>query len=308
MNRLPLLSAAVAAALAAGVASAQVYTTYPTYSTYPTYPTYTTYPAGYDGMRIVRCESVDSRRTFCRVDTRGGVQLTRQLSRQACVRGRNWVATRDGISVADGCRADFAVNTGRGSRYQAYNGAYTYDRYGRRVYTYANTGYYGNGNTIHCQSNGHGRTYCGVRGSHYALVDRSPSCIAERTVGDDDYGTWVSGYCNADFALRTYPVDQGYYDPADTTYYRNRTTTPYEYGTTPGVYTPGYDTYDNGQQVVYCQSTASGRTYCGDAGRAYSLRYGSNAYCVEGRTYGRDRYGTWVSGGCNLTLEPEYEQ
>jgi hypothetical protein len=324
MNRKLMWSAAGAAALAAGLAGAQVYTPTPGYG-------YTnSYGYGGDAARagVVRCESTGSRRNFCRVDTRGGVQLVRQLSRQPCVRGVNWRASADGIHVADGCRADFAVNRAYDGRYQSTSGYYTTDRYGRRVYTegygtttgayttdrygrpvygdrYPQSGYYNDGRTVHCQSSGYGRTYCGLRGNHYTMVDRSPACIVERTWGDDAYGTWVSGNCNADFMLQTYPQRRAY-DPADDVYYRNRDLGPPT--TYPSVY--GQDSYStpSGDDVIYCQSAATGRTYCGDASRSYAMHYGSDAYCVEGRTYGRDSYGTWVSGGCNLTLEPEYEQ
>src|SRR5688572_10806303 len=73
-----LRSAAGVATLAAGLAGAQTYSTTPSYG-------YAAAPAS-----IVRCESIGSDREFCRVDTRGGVQLHRQLSRTNCIRGRNW--------------------------------------------------------------------------------------------------------------------------------------------------------------------------------------------------------------------------
>jgi len=123
MNRPILWTAAATAALAAGLASAQTYSTYPGYGYYDT-----------SQPRVVRCESINSRRNFCRVDTRGGVQVYRQLSSKDCVRGRTWRATADGIAVTGGCRAEFVVNTGYDNRYQTYNGAYTTDRYGRRIY------------------------------------------------------------------------------------------------------------------------------------------------------------------------------
>ena len=112
-----------AAVLAAGVAGAQtVYSAYPT-AAYPT-SGYAASPAS-----VVRCESINSDRNFCRADTRGGVEIVRQISREDCIRGRNWEVRSDGIVVDDGCRADFAVASGYASQ-----GDYTTDRYGRRVY------------------------------------------------------------------------------------------------------------------------------------------------------------------------------
>ena len=62
---------------------------------------------GSDGR--VRCESTDDRIRRCNVDTRGGVQLSRQLSDTRCVQGRNWGYDGSGIWVSGGCRAEFAV-------------------------------------------------------------------------------------------------------------------------------------------------------------------------------------------------------
>ena len=145
-----ILAASCAAALAAGVAGAQTYSTYPS--------------SGYYGSRsgIVTCESINSRSNFCRVDTRGGVEIVRQLSRERCIRGRNWEVRRDGIVVDDGCRAEFAV----GSAYagtSGYGGYGTYagtDRYGRPLYT-TGTPYITdrNGNRIYLSSDDLRRGY-----------------------------------------------------------------------------------------------------------------------------------------------------
>lgn len=63
--------------------------------------------------RGVRCESRDGRWNRCEVDTRGGVRLTRQLSRSACIHGRSWGSDRRGIWVSGGCRAEFEVGMRR---------------------------------------------------------------------------------------------------------------------------------------------------------------------------------------------------
>lgn len=77
--------------------------------------------AGRPGMPVsadtgsVRCESVDGRQQYCPVDTRGGVRLVKQISRTACIEGRNWGSDRRGVWVQGGCRADFEA-TGRDDR------------------------------------------------------------------------------------------------------------------------------------------------------------------------------------------------
>jgi hypothetical protein len=68
---------------------------------------------GYAGggyARSFRCESTDNRTRYCNVDTRYGVELVRQLSRNSCIEGRSWGVSRDGVWVSRGCRAEFAVS------------------------------------------------------------------------------------------------------------------------------------------------------------------------------------------------------
>jgi len=48
----------------------------------------------------------------CRVDARGGVQMTNQRSGAACQQGYSWGYNREGIWVDHGCRADFMVKAG----------------------------------------------------------------------------------------------------------------------------------------------------------------------------------------------------
>jgi len=62
-------------------------------------------------MRTVKCESDRSRRSYCRIDNRFGVSLTRELSRRKCVINQTWGSDRNGVWVSRGCRAEFAVKT-----------------------------------------------------------------------------------------------------------------------------------------------------------------------------------------------------
>ena len=55
------------------------------------------------------CESENGHRHWCSVDTRGGVRITRQLSRATCTFNRTWGYDSRGIWVRDGCRAEFVV-------------------------------------------------------------------------------------------------------------------------------------------------------------------------------------------------------
>jgi len=64
-----------------------------------------------NGGQTFRCESTNGRQNFCNADTRSGVRLIRKISGNPCDEGRTWGATRTGVWVSQGCRADFM--TGR---------------------------------------------------------------------------------------------------------------------------------------------------------------------------------------------------
>jgi hypothetical protein len=55
------------------------------------------------------CESIDGKRKQCAVDTTRGVGLVKQISETTCVLNKTWGYDREGIWVADGCRAEFVV-------------------------------------------------------------------------------------------------------------------------------------------------------------------------------------------------------
>jgi len=57
----------------------------------------------------VTCASDNRLRNYCSADTRGGVLLSRQLSRSACRQGTSWGYDRRGIWVDRGCSAEFTV-------------------------------------------------------------------------------------------------------------------------------------------------------------------------------------------------------
>jgi hypothetical protein len=200
--------AAAVAALAMGQASAQSYG----YSNNG-YSSNNGY--GYGHTQIVRCESVGSRRNFCRVNTQGSVRITRQLSNRTCIQGRNWSYNSQGIVVSGGCRAEFAVGSRRQYRNGDSYGSNGYNSSGSQYgndYNYTNNGYQNNdsghthyvdnsGRVIHCQSTIDGRNYCGDAHTHYSMSgNRDPDCIEGQTWGTDSRGVWVSGDCDADFS------------------------------------------------------------------------------------------------------------
>lgn len=134
---------------------------------------------GSGGSRVVRCESTGHDRQRCRVDTRGGVRLVRQISSTTCRQDRNWGYDRNGIWVDNGCRADFRVS--------GYGGDVD-PGYGRQTIRCESI----NSNTNRCRADTRG----GVR-----LVRQisSTACRQGRNWGYDDRSIWVSGGCRADF-------------------------------------------------------------------------------------------------------------
>src|SRR5688572_12853996 len=266
-------AAAGAAAVAAGLAGAQTYSTYPS-STYPSY--------GYGGASgIVRCESINSRSNFCRVDTRGGVQLHRQLSRENCIRGRNWEVRSDGILVDDGCRAEFAL----GSAYQA--GTRTIigtDRYGRPIYS--TTGTYGGGyatdrygRPIYDNTGTHGGGYPTDRYGRPIYDDR---CGGYSNGGypDDQYGRRVyvgstGGYTTDRYGNRVYVGTGGVYDDGYT----------YDqYGNRVPVDSGGYWATDRYGRRVWVQSSGYGRVYDDDYSTADRVYDNNQAMGYPGTT------------------------
>jgi hypothetical protein len=57
-------------------------------------------------------------------------------------------------------------------------------------------------------------------------------------------------------------------------------------------------------QVVHCVSAPSGRTYCGTTGTRYVITGSPAPTCIEGKTWGLDDRGVWVSSGCIADFSP----
>ena len=226
----------------------------------------------YAQTRIVRCQSPQGRRTFCPVPNVAQARVSRQLSRSGCIRGRTWNYSNRGLWVSGGCRADFAVTLARG--YQSPNAVVRDDHYVDS-----------DGRLIHCESTASGRTYCGDGHSRYSMAgNRDPDCIEGRTWGSDSRGVWVSGDCDAQFSATPYEGGYGYENSGAVS------------GAEEVEHTHTVDEYG---QVIHCQSTADGRTYCGERDSRYVMSGSPDPDCVEGETYGYDSRGIWVSGDCD---------
>jgi hypothetical protein len=139
---------------------------------------------GYSGGQTVRCESNDGRYNHCSANTRGGVQLSRQLSNTQCVQNRNWGYDNGGIWVSNGCRAEFRTGYGGGNGGQ-----------------YPGNGY---GQTVRCESdNGRYRTCAATirRGVQLSRQLSDTQCVQGRNWGWSGNSIWVNGGCRADFSV-----------------------------------------------------------------------------------------------------------
>ncbi len=141
---------------------------------------YPDYESGWH-PHTIRCESIDRRRSYCAIDTRGGVDIERQLSSANCIYRRTWGYDRRGIWVDQGCRADFRI-TSRND-------------YGGRQDDY-------HGDTVRCESIDGRHRYCRATTHNGVRMVRQLSnadCIRGRTWGYDRRGIWVDQGCRADF-------------------------------------------------------------------------------------------------------------
>jgi hypothetical protein len=144
---------------------------------------------GYGNASTIHCASDDERRHLCRVDTRGGVRLSRQVSGSKCIQGQTWGYTNDAIWVDRGCRADFQVGGYR-------QGSGNWPGQGNQQ----------SSNTVYCASDDGGRHYCATNTGNMRRVrmvrQRSGSpCVEGQTWGSDERGIWVDRGCRAEFSI-----------------------------------------------------------------------------------------------------------
>lgn len=134
--------------------------------------------------KLVVCESLNNGRHTCRADIKGGVTLTRQLSDNACIRGKSWGINQRGIWVDQGCRAEFAMGTAVTDRYR----------------TPSNT------QMLVCESRNGNKTRCPVDTSMGVRLTKRTSdhaCALGRDWGYDENGIWVTNGCRAEFTVST---------------------------------------------------------------------------------------------------------
>ena len=138
------------------------------------------------------------------------------------------------------------------------------------------------GDAVTCESHDMGRTRCDVPWRDARLVDQisDTRCVRGRNWGVDRRGLWVDRGCSGRFVAaggrdRGDDRDHGDWHPG-----------------------PGWDSRFN----VACESRDFQYHFCavdlGGAGRVSVARQISDTACIEGRTWGSNRAGVWVNGGC----------
>ncbi|MGH8174023.1 MAG: DUF3011 domain-containing protein [Rhodanobacteraceae bacterium] len=157
---------------------------------------------GWDRDIDVRCSSAGYNYNLCQVDTGRGsrVTLMQQISKTACIEGRNWGWNRAGVWVNGGCEGVFRVQ--------------------RRWSGGPPNGGPGHGNggpwqpgpgwdqniQVRCSSAGYNYNMCQVdtgRGSRVFVARQisKTSCIEGRNWGWNRAGVWVDGGCEAVFTI-----------------------------------------------------------------------------------------------------------
>ncbi len=131
-----------------------------------------------EGMRF-RCETDSSRQHYCKVDTRDGITLVKQLSKIPCMQGRNWDYDRHGVWVSHRCGGEFVT--------------------GKQV-DRAPT----QGPLVRCESQGNRIEHCtAYTGKGVRLVRKFSvsDCVENLDWGHDDKGIWVARGCRAEFKV-----------------------------------------------------------------------------------------------------------
>jgi Protein of unknown function (DUF3011) len=146
----------------------------------------------------ITCSSNKGDRQYCDADTRNGVILFKQLSRDRCVQGRSWGFDRRGIWVDQGCSAVFALGPAGGRPGPDRPG---YDRPGRPGPSYPSV------QVITCESNNGKRQWCRQddTSARVRLVkQRSESkCVEGYSWGTAPGSVWVDHGCRGDFEVRS---------------------------------------------------------------------------------------------------------
>lgn len=146
----------------------------------------------------------------------------------------------------------------------------------------------GNGQEFECASVRNDYRECAVPGRGHAIIMRQISqnaCVEGRTWGQRNGTVWVQKGCRARFQARS-----GYGNNRGNRWGNNQNNQWGNRGST---------------RSFLCESVNGRQNYCNanSRGEVRFRRQVSKSACVEGRTWGIDRRGVWVAGGCRAEFE-----
>ena len=245
------------------------------------------------------CESLNVESGLCFADTTQGVRLVRRLSDSKCDFGRDWGWDMNGIWVANGCRAEFAiapVNRNRVATISTQNEPAT---------MVSNSAV--RPATILCESKNNSRNHCRTDTRWGITLVRQVSeneCIRGRSWGYDKDGIWVNEGCRGEFTLGE--------NVTETPLVTMTSSTPIVVHQQPiVVHEQPVIVQQSAPQVVavpttervptiMCESIDGKRNHCAVESSAgvRLLRQTSDSNCVLNSTWGVDGNGIWVTNGC----------
>lgn len=154
---------------------------------------------------------------------------------------------------------------------------------------------WGGGQRFRCESIDGRTSHCAVDTRQGVVLVRQLSrgaCIEGRTWGSDRRGVWVAQGCRAEFEAGPGYGGPGWESPG---------------WESPGWGGPGHGGQGGwgGGQRLTCESRDQRTRYCDidTRGGVVLVRQLSRGACIEGRTWGWDRRGVWVSQGCRAEFE-----
>ncbi len=225
---------------------------------------------------LIRCESNRGQSQRCEIGSSiTEARLVQKRSGAPCIEGQTWGYERSFLWVSGGCRGEFMVRRG------AYAGG-------------GNSGSGDDGRVFRCESRDNRYQQCASESRSRARLVRQLSnapCIEGRTWGSNRGGVWVDRGCRAEFSSgRGNGWGNGWGNSDG------------NWGDRPGY---GNDYGYGGGQTVRCESTGRRMHQCrADVRRDVRLlRQLSDTRCVEGRNWGWDRRGIWVTDGCRAEFE-----
>ena len=142
-------------------------------------------------------------------------------------------------------------------------------------------GHGGSGDVFRCESKDNRTRECSTGGRGGARLVRQLSdapCVQGRSWGTTRSGVWVSNGCRGEFVITGYG---------------------------PG---PGRPDYGSGGQTFRCESRDDRTQRCSAStrGGVRLVRQLSDSPCIEGRSWGYDGSGVWVSDGCRAEFQSGY--